>query len=83
MGGEGANGGRFLGDGEDAAKLSFEFCSGEFLIIDVMIDFEELVFADNDEIGVVGVRIFLGMIAFGRGDAAGIEHPLVGFHADG
>ena len=80
--GESANSGRFFGDGIDSAELGFEFGSVELLTVDFVRDFEELIFADDDNIGMILMGVFDGVVARRGRYTARIEHPLVRFHAD-
>ncbi len=77
LGSERADSGSFFSDVEDSAELRFELGGIESLGINLMKDLVELVFADHDEVGVILVGVFHGMIPFVGRNSTAVEHPLV------
>ena len=64
----------------DYLELLLQFTAGEFLTVDDVGDFEELVLADNRKMLVLLGRVFLGVVSGLGGDTRAVEHVLVRVH---
>ena len=81
--GEEADRRRLFGVGVDATELLLEFGGVELLATVLVVDFEELVLADDDDVRVLLVVVFHRVVGGLGGNAAGVEHPLVAGHGHG
>ena len=67
----------FLGFGVDLSELLFHLSGVQLFAVNLMVHFEELIFADYNNEGILFEVILDGVIGGFRGDTTTVEHPLV------